>query len=52
MARASEFVSSDESPPRRKLRDSKQFEQAIRSLEFKTAVLSKWKWAGDKINKL
>lgn len=48
----SEFVSSTESASRRKLKVSKKFEQAIRSVSYKTAVRSHWKWSGDNINKL
>lgn len=48
----SEFISSAASSSHLKLKVSKQFEQAISSQSFKTAVRSRWKWSGDKINKL
>lgn len=48
----SEFVSSVESESRRNLKVSKKFESAIKTLHFKTAVSTKWKWGGDKIEKL
>lgn len=46
----SEFIACAEKPSSLKLKvskkfESKKFETAIRSLKFKTAVRSKWKWS-------